>query len=377
MSGAHITGADVLGLGVLRPGAQPVLNPAPPAAAKGDWPAYRLEARPGEDVIPRVKLKRLGRAQAMALTVVHHALEGCGQGVAEEQGLVGVCVGTAWAEFKHELAFLENMIRRGEIGARPAFFANSVHNALASKIAMEYGWQGENHTFTHDELSFESALWQGLKLLSTGRASRAVVCGVDGLTDFLEMRGHLLGLYHDDPSPLAPLDRGGELRGTIPGEGAAAFVLAPAGAATAPLGRVIGVLSRGGPSSQGSVDANKQQRFILQALHSMAVDPGSVDAVLLGANGDAPLDRLYGEVLSLVRPSLGQGCWAGVYRHLVGDYATASALGLALALRLISERSMPPEVRAIGPDPTCPAGRVLLYHLSGAGHHTAMVVSST
>jgi len=377
MKEATITGADVLGLGVLWPGPQPVLNPASPAAAKGDWPAYRLEARPGEDVIPRAKLKRLGRAQAMALTAVHHALEGCGQGLAKEQGLVGVCVGTAWAEFKHELTFLENMIRRGEIGARPAFFANSVHNALASKIAMEYGWQGENHTFTHDELSFESALWQGLKLLSTGRASRAVVCGVDGLTDFLELRGHLLGLYHDDPLPLAPLQRRAEpMQGTIPGEGAAAFVLAPAGAATAPLGRVIGVLSRGA-SSPGARDALAQQRFILQALQTMEVDPGSVGAVLLGANGDAPLDRIYEEVLSLVRPCLGRGCWAGVYRHLVGDFATASALGLALALRLISERCVLPEVRALTPGLMSTPSRVLLYHLSGAGHHTVMVVSAS
>jgi 3-oxoacyl-[acyl-carrier-protein] synthase II len=370
--------ADVLGLGEVRPAPIPSNRAAPaPLGGEARWAAHRLEAEPGQGLFPAARLRRLGRAQAMALSAVKLAVSSR-EGAALDGGstAASVSVGTAWAEIGDEVAFLENLVRRGEIGARPTYFANSVHNALASQIALEFGLRGENYTFTHDALSFESALLEGVRILRARRADRAVVVGADALTDFLELRGHLLGRFREDPSPLEPLGAPPEgrpaLPGTLPGEGAAAFVLGPAGAAHAPLARLAALEARGPRAVAPPLEVPDELAFLERALPP-AARPGFV---LLGASGDASLDAVYRGVLEGLEPRLAEAAGAGVYRHATGDFETASALGLALAVRIVSERRLPEEVRCLegrgAPGP--PDSGVLLYHLSRPGQRSAMLV---
>jgi hypothetical protein len=94
----------------------------------------------------------------------------------------------------------------------------------------------------------------------------------------------------------------------------------------------------------------------------------------LGANGDARLDAVYAEVAQ----GLGQGTGGpavGVYRHLTGDFATASALGFETAVRAVTTRTVPPDVRVVKGQPGS-VERVLLYHLSSAGYHSVVIVSA-
>jgi len=315
-----------------------VETPPPAPLPEGKpWRAHRLEGKPGADLFPKARLRRLGRAQAMALSAVKLCLQtGHSQGLAAAGDEVAVCLGTAWAELGVELAFLENMIRRGEKGARPAKFASSVHNALASQVAMGFNFTGENHSFTHDALSFEDALWQGSNLVSQGRARRAVVCGVDALTDFLLLRGRELGEHEH----------------AIPGEGAAAFVLAPEGDATEALARLELVRARG-PATPDVIDVEEQVAFLRQVTDEAGLSPEEL-SLLTGAIGNGPLAATYQEVAQKFGPAD-----AGTYRHHTGDYPTAAALGLARAIKLLSEKKAP----------------VLMYHLNRDGSFSAVIVS--
>jgi 3-oxoacyl-(acyl-carrier-protein) synthase len=200
-----------------------------------------------------------------------------------------------------------------------------------------------------------------------------VVCGVDALVEFQQMHGHLLGHLHADPRPLTPLSSQG-LRGTLPGEGAAAFILAAPDAAAARLARIVGVRS-GGPATRNPVlDVHEECRFLEQALGDFGVPLQQVGLLLLGANGDSALDPTYLAVASTLRKQTAGGC-VGVYRHLTGDFATASALGLALAVQAIAGKTIPDTIRLVEGTASAAPSCVVLYHLTTAGYHSVMVVS--
>jgi 3-oxoacyl-(acyl-carrier-protein) synthase len=375
--------ADILAAGAVRPGPVPVTRPAPAAVAQELWSAYRLDEATQQSLSPPERIKRMGRGQEMAIGAVKRAMDSCSSAEPPARGSqTAVSVGTAWAEEGDEIVFLENLIKLGEKAAKPAYFVNSVKNALASQLALTFGFQGENQTFAHDALSFESALWQGAHLLSAGRARHAIVCGVEALVEFQEIHGHLLGWYGTDPAPLAPLAPLAEPsahkraagQGSLPGEGAAAFVLTAPGTVTAPLARLVGVRARGPLKREPALAASSELAFIEQALRETSTRLDEIGLVLMGANGDPALDGVYAEVAQGLR-ALAPGTAIGVYRHLTGDFATASALGFELAVRAVAGRTLPSEVRVVAGAPG-PIEHVLLYHVTSAGYHSTMIVSA-
>jgi 3-oxoacyl-(acyl-carrier-protein) synthase len=367
--------ADIVAAGAVSPDALPVVRPAPAAVARQAWAAYRLGEGTEKCLCPPERIKRMGRGQEMAILAVQRALAACAQPPEKGSG-TAVSVGTAWAEEGDEIVFLENLIKLGEKGAKPAYFVNSVKNALASQLALSFGFQGENQTFAHDALSFESALWQGAHLLSAGRARHAVVCGVEALVAFQEIHGHLLGWYGTDPAQLSPL--GAEQRavgqGTLPGEGAAAFVLTAPGATTKPMARLGLVRARGPLHRAPALDAGRELAFVEQALADAGTRLDEVGLLLLGANGDLALDAVYAGVARGLRAK-SPGLAVGVYRHATGDFATASALGFELAVRAVAGQGIPGDLRVVAGAPAS-SDRVLLFHVTSTGYHSAMLVSA-
>jgi 3-oxoacyl-(acyl-carrier-protein) synthase len=365
--------ADIVATGAVRPGAVPVTRAAPAGLPPETWSAYRLDAATEQVLHPPDRIKRMGRGQAMAIVAVKRALAACPMdGRPSPDDSTAISVGTAWAEEGDEIVFLENLIRLGEKAAKPAFFVNSVKNALASQLALTFGFRGENQTFAHDAMSFETALWQGAHLVRAGRSQHAVVCGVEALIEFQEIHGHLLGWYGIDPAPLAPLVA--SRRGTIPGEGAAAVVLAAPGTTPSPVARLVYVKSRGPMQRTPKLTGAGELAFLEGALREAAVTLDASWLVLLGANGDAGLDAVYGQVAEGLRGGPG-GPTVGVYRHVTGDFATGSALGFELAVRAVASKTAPSEVRLVLGQ-AGPVEGVLLYHVSSAGYHSAIVVSA-
>jgi 3-oxoacyl-(acyl-carrier-protein) synthase len=359
--------ADVVAAGAVCPGPVPVMRPAPAGVAQEQWPAYRLDAATEQALTPADRIKRMGRGQAMAIVAVQRAMAACPAPAPD--GSTAVSVGSAWAEEGDEIVFLENLIKLGEKGAKPAFFVNSVKNALASQLGLTCGFRGENQTFAHDALSFESALWQGAHLVRAGRARHAVVCGVEALVEFQEIHGHLLGWYGTDPTPLSPM--AGQRRGTVPGEGAAAFILSAPGTATSKVARLSHVKARGPSQRRPTLTGRDELAFVEGAVRESGISLDATGLVLVGANGDKDLDAIYSEVAQGLRAG---GPAIGVYRHLTGDFAIASALGFELAVRAVASRSVPSEVRVVMGEPGL-VERVLLYHVSNAGYHSAVIVS--
>jgi len=378
--GGGIHTAEILGVGMLRPEGNPAAVPMPPWLGAEQCFAYGLSAPPGTGLIPGASLRRLGRIQRMALAAAHLAVKDSPVGLCTGEG-GAVAVGTGLGELGETAAFLENMIGLNEREPKPACFVNSVHNSLASQIALAFSLRGENHLFTHGPVSFELALGQALHVLRTGRAEQVLACGADGISPYAVAAGRRFGWWRSDGAPLVPM---GESRagagGSLPGEGAAALLLARPGTVErsqpgARVVRIAGVLAR--PVPVPSLDAQAELSFMDRALGSAEIALGDVHFVLLGANGHARLDERYRQVVLALASRLGREVPWGVYKHLCGEFCTASALGIALAVQTVRTGLVPAElVRPDAPRPSWPVANVLVYHLSESGHHSVCLVTS-
>ena len=322
-------------------------------------------------LVPPGMARRIGRLQKMAIAAARLAMQEAPAPPADPAN-VAVCVGTGLGSQTETAEFVENMIRLGEAEPKPARFVNSVHNSIASQLAIAWGFSGENHTFTHQSISFDLALWQAVQLLRTGRAERVLACGADELSPYLLSVASSRRRWRGKVStPLVKTYAKG-----IPGEGCAAFVLARCdasyGAPRVAALHVAPLNARNAPA----VDRLRELEFVGSALGRAGRGIRDVDFVLTCDNGDSDEDSAYVEVLNALSAAAGHPLRTGRFKQFCGDFYTASAIGFAAAVRMVQEKRVPPEIAAAAPcqaDPGSPVRNVLLYNLSRTGHSVCLI----
>jgi 3-oxoacyl-[acyl-carrier-protein] synthase II len=341
--------------------------------------AFRCVPEPCKGRIAPMRARRLGRAQKLALSATCQAL---GKSAVPDGDLqdAGVCVGTGLGELGETVLFLENMVRLKEKEPKPTRFINSVHNSLASQIAINFNFGGENHTITHGAVSFELALWQATALLKTGRARYVLACGADELHPYGAYAGTKFGLARSpcgvsgthEVTPVVPYS-------ALPGEGAAAFLLgrrSKSRHSEKPPPCIRGVCVRPLASKAANkIDPHQEATFIEDLLLTWGLGPGDIDFVLLGAGAAPRIDRLYGPIISGLSHRAGKEIAQGAYKHLCGDFCTAPALGFAFAVEMIQNGKVSSDFIISGPTPDGAPRRVLLYHLTCSGFRSVCVVT--
>jgi len=128
-----------------------------------DAAGFNCDLSQTRELLDSNKTRRWGRLQTMSLLAAKRALlpeilNGCA-------AQTGVYVGTGMGSLGETAVFLENMILQKENFPKPANFVNSVHNAVASTLGLEFGLKGENITVAHREISFDAALGHALSSL--------------------------------------------------------------------------------------------------------------------------------------------------------------------------------------------------------------------
>jgi 3-oxoacyl-[acyl-carrier-protein] synthase II len=211
--------------------------------------------------------------------------------------------------------FLENLISKEEREPMPARFPNSVHNAPAAQIAIGQDACAMNSAPTMGEISFESALWQGMRQLEIGEADCALVGAVDELNKYPLAIGSRWGLWNEK---------------TIPGEGVMIASLTRMENSATPLARVTAVrLGRW----RKPFDAEREADWICNA-----VDLKTVEIILSGARGWPDLDKNYSAVAAALSARAGRTLEHKTYKQLCGEFHSASAFGFSLAVNLAREK---------------------------------------
>jgi 3-oxoacyl-(acyl-carrier-protein) synthase len=309
----------------ISPFAVPAISPTAPAKV------YACGEFGAEQFIEPAKRRRLSRLQQLALVAARKSFSPeLAKTVAPEK--ICVAVGTGLGSLNDTAAFVENLILKDERAPRPSLFTSSVHNSLASQIAIELNFSGLNSTPIQCEISFETALWQGATELASGRAELALVGAADELNQYQLAAEMRWGWWHESSPEIRPF--AGALKNRerpLPGEGGAVVTLGRAENAASPLAFVSAI--RIGRSE--NQNAETEARWILETLARDGILIGDVDLLLTGANGLAQQDDFFHAIAAALAKLPGKEIACGAYKHACGEHHSASAFGFLTAVGLV------------------------------------------
>lgn len=238
-----------------------------------------------------------------------------------------IITGTGVGCIKDSENFLKAILENGEAFLTPTAFIQSTHNTVGAQIALGLGCKAYNFSYVNGAISFESALTDARLQLLSGEARNILVGGVDEKADFTYHLFALGGLIKTEESS----------SGASYSEGAAFFVLSTEKKAQsyATL-KDVTVINRLEPEGVAST----LERFLKRT--GTAVD--DIDAVVIGKNDDISFQEYYPGLLSGFSPEIP----VVHYKHLSGEYNTASAFGFWLAAGILKNQRIPEVVLLSG-----------------------------
>jgi 3-oxoacyl-[acyl-carrier-protein] synthase II len=300
------------------------------------------------------QLRRMSRIIRMGVAAGTIALKQAGLDVPN-----GIITGTAYGCLDDTGTFLNKMIENAEQALNPTPFIQSTHNTIGSQIALLLQCQGYNQTYTQGAFSFENALLDAMLELTDFPEQSLLVGGVDEITSVSHAIQQRFGIFANEINNLNLFK--GNRKGTLHGEGAAYFVLS---GMRAPEDKVCieGVKMVYNPTDMGLRDE------ILSFLGSKGLGAADIDFILLGKSGDKK-----GDVnTELISTSYFASSSVGVFKHLSGEYPTASAFALWLSAKIMAENHIPDVV--VVRNENRPLKRLLIFNSYFGRQHSLILL---
>lgn len=240
----------------------------------------------------------------------------------------GIIIGTANAGMADCILFLKQIVDYKEGILTPASFIQSTPNALAAQLSMINHNHGYNMTHVHLGLAFENALTDAGMLISEHPDKTFLIGASDDISSYNHTINVLAGWFRSKGS-----ETGGfyalNSSGSIAGEGAAMFMVSgnPDGA----LARVRAIYS----VCSDDLDCVKTRlKFFL---NSYTKSGEKIDMLLSGENGDCRMLKYYNGCEDVISDD----ATICRFKHLCGEYPTASAFALWLACEIIQKKKVP------------------------------------
>ncbi len=264
-----------------------------------------------ENLSPRF-IRRLKRLPRMVLALADGALKDADS---DRQRIDSVYMGTGWGALSETYDFLTRLKESDEQFPSPTDFVGSVHNAPASQVAIMFGATGANVTTSGGDYSFEQALLAAEMMCPDHEEPKntALVLGADE--------------GHDSFSPLfdPSIDDGSLLA-----DGGAAFCV---GRKTEEAKCTISIPFYQRGTKDDVIDE------LLEAIGCIDQDKDNCAVVLAGipaamrSQGEQQLERFF-KATKVSIPVID-------YRKYIGDFASASAVAVALASAFIESGCIP------------------------------------
>ncbi|PUZ30611.1 beta-ketoacyl synthase [Chitinophaga costaii] len=303
------------------------------------------------------QIRRMSRVIKMGVGAAQLSLQQAGISVPD-----GIITGTAYGCLDDTGVFLQKMVVQEEQMLTPTAFIQSTHNTVGGQIALLLGCHAYNNTFVHRGFSFESALLDAIMFLREGEARQLLVGGLDEITHFSHAILQRFGLYKTNPGHSGSLLQLHN-KGTIAGEGAAFFVL---GAASTPHTKacLAGVQTIYKPTDNAAI---QQATTLFLAAHGLLA--ADIDLLITGRNGDVDDDQWYNTWTTAHFP----GKPEAAFKHLCGEYPTATGFGMWLGANVLAHQQVPAEAMYSG---TVPAkiNNILMYNHHLTTHHSLILM---
>ncbi|MFZ0725331.1 MAG: beta-ketoacyl synthase N-terminal-like domain-containing protein [Desulfobacterales bacterium] len=268
-------------------------------------------------LLPGQRVRRLKCLPRMVMALAEDARRRSGA----TEASAAIFFGTGWGALSETHAFLTGLFDTGERFPSPTDFIGSVHNAPAGQVAMMSGSTGANVTVTGGDASFEQAL-MAAGWLARRPGETSLVIGADE--------------YHD---PLSDLFDASVRADAVPAAGGAALQL------------------RADPAAAGVT--------VYPAFYARAAGDADLTPALVDSLGGPDLIRArYGAFMigiPAARRPVGAAQLAAFvnshrfaqpvidYRPLIGEFASASAVAVCLAVAYTRDGAIPGPPGGVGP----------------------------
>lgn len=268
------------------------------------------------------QLRRMSRVIRMGVASSMTALKDAGIEKPD-----AVIVGTALGCLEDTASFLTKLVQNKEEMLSPTAFIFSTHNTIAAQIAYLLQCRGYNSTYVHRNISFESALIDATLLINEGSENTVLVGGIDELTDASFKIFNRLGHFKKEEELVGKSLFESVSKGSIAGEGAAFFTLVNSPSADC-YAEIVAV---------ETLSFATKEDVIMKATQL-----GKSDIIIAGYNGDANDDAITSAVVS----GLGMEAQTLKFKHLSGEFGTASGFATWLAAVILKNKNIPANLNA-------------------------------
>jgi 3-oxoacyl-[acyl-carrier-protein] synthase II len=338
------------------------------AALTEDWAAnlkVRIGARMAVDPaeqMPRVKARRLDRAQQAALVAAREAWADAGfTGRSDEVGLVpervGVVIGTGIGGVGSLIEQHDVLLAKGPDRVSPLLIPMDMPNGPAAHVGLDVGARAGVFTPVSACASGAEAIAYGLDLLHLDRADVVVVGGTEACVHPLTISGfaqmQAMSTRNDEPERASrPFDKARD--GFVLGEGAGVLVLERRSSAEARGAKIYAVLAGAGVTADShdivapDPAGNGQRRAAKTAIERAGVDRSDVVHVNAHATstpvGDVAEARWLAELLGEQTVVTATKSMTG---HLLGAAGAIESVACVLA---VQNNVVPPTINLDDPD---------------------------
>ena len=240
-----------------------------------------------------------------------------------------IITGTGMGCIEDSDKFLKAIIDNKEEFLTPTSFIQSTHNTVAAQIALNLQCKAYNFTYVNAAVSFESALLDAKLQIDDQEANSVLIGGIDEMTDYTASLFKLAGFIKKDNEGQFPM-LSSKTAGTIFGEGATFFALQNEQKETT-YARVKDV------EIINEIEVAKVQEKAIIFLQNNGLTIEDVDLLITGFNGDFSYQSYFDALTQHPFKNTPQV----YYKHLSGEYNTASAFGLYVGANIMKSQQVP------------------------------------
>ena len=312
-----------------------------------------LAREPVYEGIPPGLLRRMGKAVKMGVGAALSLL-------AKQPIPTGILIGTANGGMEDCIKFLNQIIEYDEGILAPGNFVQSTTNAIASQLGLLNRNHAYNITHVHRGLAFENALIDAMMLTEEHPDGTFLLGAVDEISTYNFNIDFLDGWFKKTPvSNLHLYDTDSD--GSLAGEGAVMFLVNGNPQAAMACVKSVQFLH----SDDEEEVAAAFQDFLNKEVNT------PIDWMISGENGDRRVSHFYTRCASMLAPGTG----VCRFKHMTGEFSTASAIGLWLACYMLQKQVIPAHMIKKKADPSR-IGNIVIYNNHKLHQHSFMLIGN-
>lgn len=283
-----------------------------------------------KEFIPPAQIRRMSKVVKMSTVTSKKAMEEAGMEMPD-----AIIVGTGMGCTEDSEKFLRNVIQNNEDHLTPTNFIQSTHNTVAGQIALGLGCHAYNFTYVNSGSSLEFSLLDAKLQIENEEAHNVLVGAADETAHRTSELYQLAGIVKkQEEFPVDLLKC--ETSGVFWGEGSAFFALNDKISAET-YAQLQGV------TMANHLKVDETEAFIVDFLAKNDLKPADIDVLMLGFDGEGTSKKYYEKA----QETFTETCQT-YYKHLSGEYNTASGFGFFLANHILKKQQIPEIVKISG-----------------------------